>query len=217
MGMLKLVIFDLDGTLMDAYRAVWLSINYSLKKMGFPSQNHQIVKRSVGWGDVRLLRGFVGEENLKRALKIYRQHHAKALKQGTKFLPGAKSVLRFLKKRGFRLAVASNRPTRFSLIALKALKIRDYFDLVICADKVKRGKPYPDIFQEILCRLSVKPKEALYVGDMVIDVVAGKKARIRTVIVLTGSSRREEVSVLKPYRIMKSLMELPKVVAGLNS
>jgi len=209
--MLKLVIFDLDGTLMDAYRAVWLSVNYTLKKSGFSPKSHQTIKRSVGWGDTHLLRQFVGEKRLLQTLKIYRLHHAKALRKGTKLLPGAKRVLHFLKEKGLRLAVASNRPQKFSLIALRALKIREYFDVVVCADQVKRGKPYPHIFREILRRLHVKAKETLYVGDMTIDVEAGRKAGIKTIIVLTGSCSKREIMPLRPFWIIRSLAQLPEI------
>lgn len=211
--MTKLVIFDLDGTVMDAYSAVWASINHSLRKTGYPLKSHALIKRSVGWGDVNLIRRFVQEADLQKVVTIYRRHHAKALAKGVKFLPEAKRSLGLLRKKGIRLAVASNRPTRFSLIALKALGIRGYFDAVVCADKVRRGKPHPDMFRAILTKLSVKPREALYVGDMTIDAVAGRRAKIRTVIVLTGSCPRSEIVPLKPFAVIRSLKELPKFLS----
>ena len=210
--MIKLVIFDLDGTLMNAYPAVLRSINYTLKKLGFQKRNYDTIRRAVGWGDSSLLRGFVGADNLKKAIAIYRPHHALALKTGTTLLPGAKNVLNKLKRRGYLLAVASNRPTRFSLIALHYLKIKSYFDYVLCADKVKKGKPAPDIFQQILKKFSLKPREALYVGDMTIDVVAGKKAKIPTAAVLTGSCSRAEIARLKPKWIIKDVSQIPDIL-----
>jgi len=214
--MLKLVIFDLDGTLMDAYRAVWKSVNHALRKMGRPSLSHAAVKRAVGWGDAHLIRTCVGDQATEEILKIYRRHHTRALKKGVKLLPGALGVIRKFKAVGLKLAVASNRPSRFSRIAMRALNIRSYFDFVICADEVGRGKPHPDIFRAILKKFSVSAEQALYVGDMVIDVVAGRKSGLRTVAVLTGSSRRSELASGRPYRIIRSLKELPGIVAGLH-
>ena len=203
--MKKCVIFDLDGTLMDAYPAVISSINYTLNKCGFAKSDPAVIRRSVGWGDRRLLRGFVGEINLKKALAIYRAHHLKALRTGVKLLPGARKVLRQLKEDGYLLAIASNRPTRFSLIALKCLMIRKYFDYVLCADQVKKGKPSPILLRQIIKKLAVKPRYAVYVGDMDIDVMAGNRAGIKTIAVLTGSCSRTELKALKPAKIVKNV------------
>lgn len=199
---------------MDAYRAVWSSINHSFKKAGYPLQSHSLIKRSVGWGDVHLIRRFVKAEDADKVVQIYRRHHAGALPKGVKLLPGAKPLLELLRSQGVMMAVASNRPTRFSLIALRTLKIRRYFDMVICADKVKRGKPHPDMFHKILRQLSVKPSEAAYVGDMTIDAIAGKRAKIKTIVVLTGSCSRKEFLPLKPHTIIRSLKKLPQALSA---
>ena len=122
--MLKLVIFDLDGTLMDAYEAIYRSFNYTMERIGCPCREEQVIRRAVGWGDRNLLKPFVRARDLDAALAIYRRHHAVSLRENTRLFPGVKGMLAGLRKKGVRLAVASNRPTRFSLIALNALGIR---------------------------------------------------------------------------------------------
>src|SRR3989338_3985406 len=120
---IRLVIFDLDGTLVNAYKAVYESINFAMKSKGFPKVSADTVRRSVGWGDRHLITKFVGPEMARAVLNIYRWHHQTSLKSGTTLLPGALRLLRNLKKSKYKIAVASNRPTRFSLIILKHLKI----------------------------------------------------------------------------------------------
>src|SRR5208283_542211 len=114
-------------------------------------------KRSVGNGDRNLMVHFVGEKLGDQALAIYRPHHTKALKAkgAVKLLPGAWEVLKFLKGKGYNLAIASNRPTKFTRIILKVLGVSQLFDVVLCADKVDRPKPYPDILWAIAKRLSL--------------------------------------------------------------
>ncbi len=209
---IKLVIFDLDGTLVNAYAAVVASINFTLRTLGLPLRDRNLIRRSVGWGDTKLLKRFVGEDAIQKALTIYRRHHAGALKHGTKFLPGAYPLLQDLKKQKYQLAIASNRPTRFSLIILRYLKIRKLFNVVLCADKLKRGKPDPRILKVILKKMKVKPQEALYVGDMTIDVETGKRADVKTVAVLTGSSTKREVEALRPSRVIRKISDLRMIL-----
>jgi len=209
---IKLVIFDLDGTLVDAYPAIVDSFNFTMRQLKLPLQDPETICRAVGWGDGNLLKPYLNGSDVLKALRIYRKHHQRALILKTRFLPGAKKILEFLKGHGVKLAVASNRPTKFSYIIIDHLKIRDYFDYVLCADKLKRAKPYPDILWKILNRLSVAKKEALYVGDMTVDVVTGRRAGIRTVAVLTGSSTKEEIIKSRPYRIMERMSLLNKLL-----
>lgn len=213
---INLVIFDLDGTLINAYPAVEASINFTLKKIGLPTQSKDNIRRAVGWGDRQLLTRFVGKKRVEGALKIYRRHHAEALKTGTRFLPGAKRLIADLKRKKYQLAVASNRPTKFSLIALKHLKIKEYFDYILCADKLKHGKPHPAILLQILEKLKVNRFQALYVGDMTIDVQTGNSAGIQTVAVLTGSSSLKELKILKPFGMIKKISQLIPIINELN-
>ncbi|MDD5348185.1 MAG: HAD family hydrolase [Candidatus Omnitrophica bacterium] len=201
----KLVIFDLDGTLVNAYAAIAGSFNFTMRKIGRPLQRPAVIRAAVGWGDRNLLRPFVKPQNLDRALAIYRRHHAASLVRYSRLYAGAKRLLTWLKKNGYKLAVASNRPTRFSRILMRHLGIAGYFDYCLCADKLDKGKPHPLMLRRIMQRLAVLPEETLYVGDMVIDARAGRRARVKTAIVTTGSSSRTEIARLKPWRIIGSL------------
>ncbi len=210
--MLKLVIFDLDGTLINAYKAIAESFNFTMARLGFPQQSLSKIKKAVGWGDQALLRPFVKAENLKNALLIYRKHHRRSLRIYSRLLPGAKNVLKYLKMKKYLLAVASNRPREFSGIALRQLKIYKYFDYILCADQIKRPKPYPDIIQKIMKRLFCINQEALYVGDMVVDIEAGKNASVKTAAVLTGSSSKKELALARPDLILKDISGLLKIL-----
>ena len=213
---LKAVIFDLDGTLVNAYKAVERSMNYALTKAGFRKVSAYTIKRSVGWGDEQLIEGFVGKENAPRVLDIYRRHHLGSLKTGVKFLPGAERILKDLDRRGYILAIASNRPAKFTKIILNILKMGHYFDHVLCGDQIERPKPYPDILKLILKKYDLRANQALYVGDMTIDVKTGNSARVKTVAVLTGSSTRQEISALGPFKIILKISELTNIIEAME-
>jgi len=210
--MIRLVIFDLDGTLVNAYQAVTQSVNFTLEQLAFPKKTAYQIKRAVGWGDRQLMAQFVGEELADKALKIYRPHHLNALKNGVRFLPGAKETLKWCKAKGLLLAIASNRPTVFTQAIIKGLGVEQRFDLVLCADKAKRPKPYPDILLEICRKLKINKQQVLFVGDMTIDVHCGANAAIKTVAVATGSNTKKELNQSKPYKIINQITQLKKVI-----
>ena len=212
----KFIIFDLDGTLVNAYPAVARSLNYTLKQLGLPVQSHQVIKRRVGWGDRNLIEWFVPAGQADQALNIYRRHHKISLRTGTKFLPGAKNLLNYLKRKRYQLAIASNRPTAYTLIILRHLKIKHLFDCVLCADKVARPKPAPDLLFQIIKRCAGKVPEALYVGDMTIDVQTGRRAGVKTIAVTTGSSTRAEIRRQKPFKVIDRVTKVSGILAELN-
>jgi len=209
---IKLVIFDLDGTLVDAYPAIIESFNLTMQKLGYPKRKGSVIRKAVGWGDENLLKPFVKEEDLTQALSIYRKHHEKSLIRKSKVFSGVFKVLDFLKRNNIKVAVASNRPTKFSLILIRHLGLDKYLDYVLCADKIKQIKPNPYLLNKIISHFKVLPYQALYVGDMAIDAQAGKNAQIKTIIVTTGSNTYKEVFKEKPFKIIRKITELLRII-----
>ncbi len=208
----RLIIFDLDGTLVDAYQAVCLALNAVLKEMGYPPAQDLTIKRNVGWGEQSLLEAFVDREDIPGAQALYRQEHKRALPLGTQFLPKAQELLITLKQKGYRLGVATNRPAWSTRIIMEHLKMDGFFDHVLSADQVANAKPQPDILYAMLAHFSLKPEEVVYVGDMTVDVETGNRAGIRTIAVLTGSSTRAEVEALNPFRTVADLSPVADIL-----
>jgi len=204
----KLVIFDLDGTLIDAYAAIAAGINQMLQSLGYPRQKLEVIKRKVGWGVEKLIEPFIEKKDYQRAVEVYLKSQETLLPKMTKLLPGAKEVLKELKEKGCRLAVASNRPSSFSEPLLKHLKIAQYFSFILCADQINSYKPNPKILSLILKKLNIPPEETVYVGDMALDAETGKNAKVKTIIVLTGSSNQKEVIAAKPFKIINQISEI---------
>ncbi len=208
---IELIIFDLDGTLVDAYDAIIKSFNYAMQGLGYPPQDDPVIRRAVGWGDENLLRPFINSKDFKKALLLYRRHHKKAILKYSHLFPKVKTVLQRLKRRGYKLAIASNRPTRFSRMLIRHLGLDEYFGFVLCKDALRYGKPHPQILNKIMQRFSLKPKQTVYVGDMHIDAQAGRRAGVLTLIVISGSSTRSEIRREKPYRIINNIAEILKL------
>lgn len=208
----RLVIFDLDGTIVNAYPAIYESVNFTLKQFACAKQSKPKIRRAVGWGDKELLRAFMRNAVLEKALLTYRRHHAAALVKYSRLIPGALKTLKRLKDKGFSLAVASNRPEKFSRILLRTLKIEEYFDYVLCGDMVSRSKPHPMILKKIMTELGVRSAEAVYAGDMAIDIQAGKSAKVTTVGICGGSSSKAELLKEKPDFLISNVGKLAGIL-----
>ena len=200
----------MDGTLADAYEAISKSVNFTLQKLGCPKASYLKIRKAVGWGDRRLLAAFIPEKDMDAALSIYRRHHRISLKKYSRLMPYSKGVLEYLRGNNIKAAIASNRPTEFTKILLNSLGIKGCFDYVLCADKLTEGKPNPEIILKILRELKINPPQALYVGDMVIDVETGHNAGVKAIAVLGGSSTLAEIKKARPFKIIKSLASLRK-------
>lgn len=212
----KLAIFDLDGTLIDAYTLIYFALNRARKYFGYEDLSFSVVKKNVGRGEVALIRRFFSEREGKKALEIYRDSYQKLIKEGKiKLMDGTEELLEFLKEKGLKIAVATNR-SRFSVeILSRKLDIFKLFDLVITADDVEKAKPFPEMLEKICAILKIRKENCFYVGDMDIDLKTGKNAGIETFIVLTGSSAKEEIlKVDKNSKIFPDLISLKNYLAS---
>ena len=208
----KLVIFDLDGTLVNAYPAIISSFNFTMQELGYPQQDKQVICRAVGRGDKSLLKPFIKVKDLEKAIKSYRRHHYIALRKDSTLFPGVDKLLSYLKDKDYELAVASNRPSSFSWILIRQLGLDKYFGYVLCADRLKHGKPHPEILRRVIKKFSLNPEETIYVGDMAIDAQAGRRAHVRTIVVTTGSSTKAEIRRERPYKIIGRITDLSRIL-----
>ncbi|MFA5008780.1 MAG: HAD family hydrolase [Candidatus Omnitrophota bacterium] len=207
----KLFIFDLDGTLADAYRAIEKSLNFTRSKIGLKKVSYKEAKQKVGRGDRIFMETFFPPEALNHALRIYRRHHKRALKAYSRLRPHAKFMLTRLKSRGKLTAIASNRPSYFTNLILNTLGIRKYFDMVLCADEVKSNKPNPRILNVLMKKLKATRQETVFVGDMDIDLETAKRACVDVIFVKGGSSQLDVVDKYKNTKIISSLKEILKL------
>lgn len=209
----KLFIFDLDGTIADAYTAIWKSLNFTRKKFRLNPVPYNEVKRKVGRGDRLFMEVFFPKDIMEEALEIYKKHHKKSLVVYSKQKKNARKVLSILVKRSKLLAIASNRPYYFTRVILKSLNMEKYFDIVACADQVRSIKPDPGILYHVLRRLHVGIQDAVFIGDMDIDMETAERAHMDAIFITGGSSSVASVKKYKNKKIIRSLPELLKLTS----
>ncbi|MBF0532819.1 MAG: HAD family hydrolase [Candidatus Omnitrophica bacterium] len=209
----QLVIFDIDGTLVNAFPAVVSSLNFATTRLGYPPQDPEVIERNVGWGERHLLSRFVRPEDIEPIIAHYREHHQTALLTGTSFMPGAAAILPELSRQGYQIAVATNRPQWSTEIILKVLNIRHFFAAIVAGDMVARPKPAPDMLNQILKVCCVEADSAVFVGDMTVDVETGHNAGVRVIAVTTGTSTLAEIQALRPFGVVSSLDEIWQLIS----
>ncbi|MFH1063273.1 MAG: HAD family hydrolase [Candidatus Omnitrophota bacterium] len=204
----KLFIFDLDGTLVDAYKAISASLNFCRGKFGYDHIDFEVIKSNIGHGDKNFIAEFFPRDQVDKALSMYRTHHKNSLRKYARLKPHAKMTLYNLRRRKKLLAIASNRPAAYTDIVVKALDIKKYFDFILCADEINSLKPAPKILFEVLKKLDIQTADAVYAGDMDVDMETALRAKMDAIFVAGGSSTIQEVKQYKNKLIVYSLTEI---------
>jgi phosphoglycolate phosphatase len=204
----QLFIFDLDGTLVDAYKAILSSLNFCRQNFGYDPVPMNRVKNTIGHGDRNFIAEFFPKHQVEKALKMYRSDHKQSLKKYTRPKPYARWLLYNLKRKKKGLAIASNRPAAYTDIVVKALDIKKYFDFILCADQINSLKPRPKILFEVIKKLNIRKQDAVFVGDMDVDMETAKRAKMDAVFIIGGSSRLTQVKQYKNKIIARSLKEI---------
>lgn len=210
---IRAALFDFDGTLADSYTAITGSTNYVREHYHLPPMPESEVRQYVGYGLANLLERLAPNAPMEEAIALYREHHEKVMFAQTKLLPGVAETIPELARRGYRLAVCSNKRVEFTRQLVAALGLAAYFDCVLGPDDVGgRAKPDPAMLLEGLNRLKVSAAEAVYVGDMVVDVQTGKAAGIPVWLVPGGATADGPAIAAGPERVLKSFTELQKLL-----
>jgi 2-phosphoglycolate phosphatase len=210
----RAVLFDFDGTLADSYDAITASVNHVRSVRGLPALPDAEIRKHVGRGLEKLMADLLPDTNVERNVELYREHHVTVMRDLTQLLPSAREALAVLKASGRRLAVCSNKKVSFTRDLIDHLGIAEYLSAVLGPDDVPRPKPAPDMLLEGLHRLGVTSAQALYVGDMDVDVQTARSAGVTVWVVPTGSADRATLVAARPDRILENLGELAEWAAS---
>lgn len=209
--MMKTIIFDLDGTLLDTLEDLYLSVNAALNVFGFPPKTREDVRQSVGNGVRNLMRRSVpeGEDNpqFEDCFLEFQQHYAAHLNDHTGPYEGMPELLKRLSERGFSMAIVSNKSDH----AVKELNRNVFGGLIPVAIGESEGvrrKPEPDTVYAAIRELGVRKEDCIYVGDSEVDLKTAENCGIPCISVSWGFRDREVLEDLGAKRIVDSAEEL---------
>jgi HAD superfamily hydrolase (TIGR01509 family) len=209
----KVIIFDLDGTLIDS-----LSYHASSFKEMLDEHNikisYQKIRKTIGIPTPVVLKElkkkYKFKENIECLRKERRQYFFKSIKNKDLVFPG---IIRTLKKlqNSYKLAIATG-SSRYVLYRSTKPSLRKYFNFISTIDDVKKGKPAPDQFYSVAIKLKVDPQECLVIGDSIYDGLAAKRAKMDFIGVLTGYTKKRELEKYNPIHVLFSVDHLRKIL-----
>jgi phosphoglycolate phosphatase len=204
----KGVIFDLDGTLVDSYQAIYLSFKYTYETMGLSPLPYEAVKKAVGRGLGHTFQELLGAERVPQALSLFRQRYEEIFRAHTCLLPGARKVVEALHRQGIQLAVATNKLGRFSRAIFAHFGMEKLFAVIVGDGDVSQNKPDPEMLYYAMEKMGVEKGKTVFVGDSLIDIQTAKNAGLRIYAVSTGNTPREDLEKAQPTALIGRLCDL---------
>ena len=196
--MIKGLIFDLDGTLIDSIKDITTSVNLSLKEYGFEEVSIDFVRKNTGKGFRKLIEDslpFVKEEKLIDEITAnYTIKYGEHYNDETDAYKGVKQTLTTLQEKGIKLAVNSNKKDIYTKNLMKKIFENINFTAVYGERVGIQNKPDPTTANEIIELMNLKKEEVLYVGDSEVDIKTAKNAKLKSIGCKWGF-RKEEVLI----------------------
>lgn len=206
----KLIIYDLDGTLVDTKQDICNSVNASLQVIGRSSLSEEEISDYVGRGVQHLMRAALGESyeetEYNAMFDCFRSHYREHQLDHSRAYPGVVEILETFKH--IPTSVVTNKPVLYAKEILEGLDLIKYFMEVIGGDSGFGRKPSPKPIQHLLKIHDVKPEHAVIIGDSQMDIAAAKAAGIRAIAVTYGFGQKEDLLLMSPDYMINSIIDL---------
>jgi len=214
----KLLIFDLDGTLINSALDLALAVNYMLEHLGKETFAEEMIHGWVGNGALTLVKrallgkreldGSLNEDDVNKALKIFLDYYEANLCNATVPYPNVTETLHMLKDKGYILAIVTNKPFKFVAPILEGLKMDGLFSLILGGDSLTEKKPHPLPLLHVCEVLGVSVEDAVMIGDSKNDILAANACGMQSVGVTYGYNYGEDIGVHNPTVIIDNFKDL---------
>jgi len=218
----NVLLFDLDGTLVDSAPDLALAINRMLTDLQLPTFNQEVIRSWVGNGAQTLVeRALSGsitinpqldKGQLNGALAIFLQHYQNCLCDQSALYDNVKETLLNLKAHGYRLAIITNKPEQFIGPIIHGLGLNGLFELQLGGDSLAKRKPDPLPLHHACKVLQVSVAECLMIGDSRNDILAAKAANMDSVGLTYGYNYGEDIALSQPEWRLENFADLLKIL-----
>jgi phosphoglycolate phosphatase len=206
-----LLIFDLDGTLIESKWDIATAVNLTLADLALPQRSQEEIFSFVGDGIKRLLRSAVGEENQSRyeeSLRVFRGHYLAHCLDHTRFYPGIETVLTHFARK--HKAIATNKSLEYTTKIMAGLGPH-HFAYTVGGDNGYGLKPEPGMLHKIMEELQVNQDRTVLIGDSTNDINGGHNAGIKVCAVGYGMGNREKMAACRPDWFIEKPEELTRL------
>jgi phosphoglycolate phosphatase len=201
----KLIIFDMDGTLVNSSLTIANAINYVRERLGFHPMEQEYILKRVNDHTINPAKVFYHAKAFDAKHEIwFSEYYTKNHEKELVLYDGIKDMLDLLKEKGASLAVATNAYRNSTLESLTYLGVDEHFDAIACYDDVPQGKPHPDMLHKILEELDMQAEQSLFIGDGPRDKMASERAGIDYVMVDWGFTEHKQA--------VRSVDELKEII-----
>ncbi|MCH7396277.1 phosphoglycolate phosphatase [Acinetobacter dispersus] len=211
----NLVLFDLDGTLVDSAADLYRAMNLSLEKLGFATVTEAQVRVWVGKGAAKLceavlqhLFGQVGAQQQEQLLSTFVDVYAQELCVNTRVYEGVLPFLDYCQTHNITMACVTNKPEHLAKGILDILQLSPYFKIVVGGDSLSERKPHPLPLLHCVELEGTSTAETLMIGDSSNDVEAARRAGIDCIVVSYGYNHGESIYDCQPQQVVDHLAEL---------
>lgn len=208
----ELLLFDLDGTLIDSKKDLAAAVNLTFRDMGVPEKPPELIYGHVGNGVRRLIMDSVGKTDsvlIDRALQIFEGHYLKHLLDDTALYPGMEEALRELRHK--KKAVITNKPLLYTIKIIEGLGVREHFELILGSEPIVNLKPHPEMLLRALDYFKIAPHNALMIGDTPNDINAARAAAVVSCGVGWGLGNLEDLRASGPDLFAETVGDLKRL------
>ena len=221
----SLILFDLDGTLVDTAPEIADALNALLAAEGMPTVELDLARSWIGHGTRELLvkalqhlalrgvREAGGPGAADKLMPAFGMHYLAHCGRASRVYPQVEAALDALREHGKHLVVISNKEERFAFTVIERHGLRDYFQLVIGGDTLPTKKPDPSGVQHCMKLFNVRPEQCLFVGDSEIDVATARAAGVPMWAVSYGYNHARPIELAQPDRVIQSFGALFELTA----
>ncbi|MFP4154088.1 MAG: phosphoglycolate phosphatase [Halothiobacillaceae bacterium] len=215
-----MILFDLDGTLIDSVPDLHFCVNAMMADLGLPTRSEAAVRTWVGNGVERLVERALtndldGQPDPKlrdEALPLFRRHYAENTSGRSVVYPGVTEGLDYVQNAGYRIGCVTNKAEAFTMPLLADKGLLDRFEVVVSGDTLPVKKPDPGPLFYAAGWFRVDPRRCLMIGDSRSDVKAARAAGFSVICMSYGYNHGEDIRDYGPDAVIDSLTELPKLV-----
>ncbi len=211
------VLFDLDGTIIDSFPGITKCVQYALKTQGIEVQDRNELRDFIGppLKDSFQRRYQFDDETAEFLVKKYRERFDVEGIFENELYPGVEEALRFLKDRGYPLALASSKPEEACRRILEKYGLLAYFDEVVGATLDGKISTKEEVLEEVFRRMDIEsPKDCILIGDTIYDVKGAKNAGMDCIAVSYGFGETADLKEAGAVCICKDLEEVVKSIEG---